>query len=66
VADWEQVFTDTEGGNFSTWHGVARDPEHYAVIGHFFVTGVDKPTPEQLQTLEPSTKTSSLNWSLTI
>ena len=47
MADWEPVFIDIEGRKFSTWRGVARDPEHYAVIGDFFVTGVDKPTPAQ-------------------
>lgn len=45
VKDWEPVFIDIEGGQFSTWRGVA--PEGYVVIGHFFVNGTNKPTPDQ-------------------
>jgi hypothetical protein len=45
VEDWEPVFIDIEGQKFSTWRGVA--PKGYVVVGHFFVTGIEKPTREQ-------------------
>lgn len=45
VLDWEPVFIDIEGRQFSTWRGIARD--NYVVVGHFFVTGTEKPTKEQ-------------------
>lgn len=45
VKGWKKVFVDIEGHQFSTWRGIA--PEGYVVIGDFFVTGVDEPTPEQ-------------------
>jgi len=47
VVDWKPVFKDIEGRQFSTWRGVPSNPEKFVVIGHFFVTGVEKPTPEQ-------------------
>lgn len=45
IVDWEPVFIDIETQQYSTWRGIA--PEGYVVIGHFFVTGGEKPTPEQ-------------------
>src|ERR1700675_2404255 len=47
VDDWEPVVIDIDGGRFSTWRGIAR--EGYAVGGDFFVSGIEKPTPEQTQ-----------------
>ena len=45
--DWEPVFIDIEGGKFSTWRGIPSKPDDYVVIGHFFVTGIEKPTIKQ-------------------
>lgn len=47
IEDWNPVFIDVEGGKFSTWRGVA--PDGYRVVGDFFVEGIDKPTPEQVE-----------------
>jgi len=47
VVEWEPVFLDIEQKKFSTWRGIPRTPDLYVVIGHFFVTGLNKPTHEQ-------------------
>ena len=49
VVDWSPVFIDIEGGNFSTWRGIPSNPDKYVVIGDFFVTGIEKPTPKQTE-----------------
>lgn len=49
VVDWEPVFIDYEGGKFSTWRGVPSNPHKYVVVGNFFVTGIEKPTPKQTE-----------------
>jgi hypothetical protein len=49
VVDWKPVFIDIEGAKFSTWRGVPNNPDKYVVIGDFFVTGIEKPTPEQTE-----------------
>jgi len=49
VVDWKPVFIDIEGAKFSTWRGIPNNPDKYVVIGDFFVTGIEKPTPEQTE-----------------
>ena len=49
VIDWKPVFIDIEGGKFSTWRGIPSNPEKYVVIGDFFVTGIEKPSPKQTE-----------------
>jgi len=49
VVDWTPVFIDIEGAKFSTWRGVPSNPHKYVVIGDFFVTGIEKPTPKQTE-----------------
>ncbi len=49
VVDWRPVFIDIEGQKFSTWRGIPSNPDKYVVIGDFFVTGIEKPTPKQTE-----------------
>ncbi|KAF9550308.1 hypothetical protein CPC08DRAFT_768936 [Agrocybe pediades] len=47
IADWEQVFVDIEGGEFSVWRPIPARPDEYVSGGDIFVQGMDKPTPDQ-------------------
>ncbi|KAF4618952.1 hypothetical protein D9613_009844 [Agrocybe pediades] len=47
IADWEQVFVDIEGREFSVWRPIPARPDEYVSGGDIFVQGTDKPTPDQ-------------------